>query len=367
MQRLIHRLTRRGKDRGATVILVALSLVVLVGFTALAVDVGALWSDKKQLQNGADAGALAIAQSCAQGSCGDVNTSAATFAAANKLDGNATGTAVVSGNTVTVSTTSTRALWFAPVFGIDTADVPAQASARWGIQSGGQFLPLTFSKCAFVEAGGSVDESTVGTEMTLYLKAKETGNNGSPDNPAPSPSTTPSATATTYPGVGGEFVVPECPPTGAVENSIPGGFGWLETDGGTCLTSLAVGDVVDSDPGVSESGGCLNPEMLQNQVVPIPIFDTCLVGPNGDCQGGAGGEYHIWALAAFRVTEYCLPNSGGAALSWALDGAAGACNAGMGPNGYRIKGIFQNFANTATGDSDGTAPDAGLEHVALIN
>lgn len=365
MQRLIRRLMHRAEDRGATVVLVALSMVVMVGFTALAVDVGALWSDKKQLQNGADAGALAIAQSCVQGSCGDVNTAADAFATANKLDGNATGTAMVSGNTVTVSTTSTRALWFAPVLGIDTADIPAQATARWAVQSGGQFLPLTFSKCAFVEAGGAVDESAVGTEMTLYLKAKDTGNDKTDEDTA-DPIATPSATSTTYPGIDGDYVLPECPPKDAVENSIPGGFGWLEADGGTCLTSLAVGDVVDSDPGVSDSGGCIDPEMLQNQVVPVPIFDTCLAGPNGDCQGGAGGKYHIWALAAFRITEYCLPNSGGSALKWALDGFPGTCNAGMGPNGYRIKGIFQNFANTATGESDGTAPDAGLDLVALI-
>ena len=39
--------------------------MVLVGMAALVVDVGAVVEEKRQLQNGADAAALAVAQSCA--------------------------------------------------------------------------------------------------------------------------------------------------------------------------------------------------------------------------------------------------------------------------------------------------------------
>ena len=49
-------------QRGATAILVALLLVVLVGFTALAIDVGHLVVARNELQNAADAGALAGAR-----------------------------------------------------------------------------------------------------------------------------------------------------------------------------------------------------------------------------------------------------------------------------------------------------------------
>ena len=76
MQRL------RKDERGAVAIIVALLMVVLIGFAALAVDISAMWAEKRQLQNGADAGALAIAQECAKGACGSPDGTAQTYAAA---------------------------------------------------------------------------------------------------------------------------------------------------------------------------------------------------------------------------------------------------------------------------------------------
>ena len=45
--------------RGATAVIVAICLTMLVGFAALAVDVGYLYATRNELQNTADAGALA--------------------------------------------------------------------------------------------------------------------------------------------------------------------------------------------------------------------------------------------------------------------------------------------------------------------
>ena len=42
---------------------------VLFGMGALVIDVGQLYQNRAELQNGADAGALAVAKSCAQGTC----------------------------------------------------------------------------------------------------------------------------------------------------------------------------------------------------------------------------------------------------------------------------------------------------------
>ena len=53
-------------DAGATTVLVALLLpVILLGFGALALDVGSMHLQKRQLQNGADAAALGVARDCA--------------------------------------------------------------------------------------------------------------------------------------------------------------------------------------------------------------------------------------------------------------------------------------------------------------
>ena len=45
-------------------------LVVLVGMGALVIDIGALYVERRELQNGADAAALAVAQDCVEGDCG---------------------------------------------------------------------------------------------------------------------------------------------------------------------------------------------------------------------------------------------------------------------------------------------------------
>jgi Flp pilus assembly protein TadG len=62
MKRLFHEARSAMNQRGVTAILVALLLVVLVGFTALAIDVGHLVFVRNELQNAADAGALAGAR-----------------------------------------------------------------------------------------------------------------------------------------------------------------------------------------------------------------------------------------------------------------------------------------------------------------
>jgi Flp pilus assembly protein TadG len=53
------------RERGAISIMVAVLMVTLLGFAAIAVDVGMLHAERTQLRNGADAAALAIAQKCA--------------------------------------------------------------------------------------------------------------------------------------------------------------------------------------------------------------------------------------------------------------------------------------------------------------
>jgi Flp pilus assembly protein TadG len=62
MKTILNEARSAMNQRGVTAILVALLLVVLVGFTALAIDVGHLVLARNELQNAADAGALAGAR-----------------------------------------------------------------------------------------------------------------------------------------------------------------------------------------------------------------------------------------------------------------------------------------------------------------
>src|SRR5688572_17162621 len=57
---------RFGNEDGAVLVFVALILVVVIGFGAIAVDAGALYQEHRELQNAADAAALAVAQSCSE-------------------------------------------------------------------------------------------------------------------------------------------------------------------------------------------------------------------------------------------------------------------------------------------------------------
>src|SRR5665647_692524 len=66
-------LTRvRAGDRGAVAMIVAVLFFfgVFLGLAALTIDVGNINADRRQLQNGADAVALAVAQQCVKdGTC----------------------------------------------------------------------------------------------------------------------------------------------------------------------------------------------------------------------------------------------------------------------------------------------------------
>jgi len=96
MRRLNHLLRQaRGRQRpddGAVAVLVAVLLLggVLLGMGALTVDVGGLYSERRQLQNAADAAALAVAQdaarSCSTGPCAPASR-AQTYANDNSSDG----------------------------------------------------------------------------------------------------------------------------------------------------------------------------------------------------------------------------------------------------------------------------------------
>ncbi|MEJ5358010.1 MAG: pilus assembly protein TadG-related protein [Desulfobacterales bacterium] len=59
MTRTVQHVADRKGQNGATIVVVAICLVVLIGFAALAIDIGFLYSTRNELQNTADAGALA--------------------------------------------------------------------------------------------------------------------------------------------------------------------------------------------------------------------------------------------------------------------------------------------------------------------
>ena len=284
--RVLGRLrSRLREERGAVAVVVAVAMVPLLGFVAIVVDVGALYSEKAQLQNGADAAALAIAQSCGTSDC---TTAAARTAAqsglpalvnANANDGTALLASPVfpTANSVTV-TVSARdgaaapgrlALRFAPVLGIDTAAVSATATVAWGSPSyGPSVLPLTFAPCVF---------TLHGTDGTIQLIRTH----GDADASASCTSTSPSGQA------------------------LPGGFGWLADPTNTCKADVTASLLapMQSDTGNSLPANC-ETVLMKNagKTVILPVYS--------DKSGsGSTGKYIIKGWAAFELLGWRFPSS----------------------------------------------------------
>jgi hypothetical protein len=148
-------MTRRlEEESGATAVLVALLLVVMVGMLALSVDGGLLWTKLRRIRTANDAAALAAAYSCAKGEgLSAAEAMAASVAQANVADAVATLPAeftpgcVVAGGQVTVHFGGQQGLMFGPAVGVASPKpVAAQATALWGGAGGASNIaPLMLS------------------------------------------------------------------------------------------------------------------------------------------------------------------------------------------------------------------------------
>lgn len=273
---------RQDKERGGISVIVALLMVVFLGFTAIAVDVGMLYSEKAQLQNGADAAALLVAQKCAKNQadpdCATASPLAASILNSNALDGQSNVKSlaldlpnrtvkVTAGAAETGQEANKVSLFFANALGISSTEVNASASVQWGSPIAGRTaFPLTFSIC-------QVKDYVDGAQQLLV-------NHGS------------NANADCMYG-----------PSGA---SVEGGFGWLTQDPGVCggTIDLAVSEG-GSDPGNSAPGNCgTTLQKWANEitagrevVVLLPVYDA-VTGT------GNGAIYHMISFAAFKVTGW---------------------------------------------------------------
>ncbi|MGH8867317.1 MAG: pilus assembly protein TadG-related protein [Actinomycetes bacterium] len=335
------RMTRRARgERGAAATLVAILMAggALFGMAALTIDVGQIYSERRELQNGADGGALAVAQDCAKGlpSCNPsaAMTQAEQYANDNaKKDGVAAVPQVVCGNgvatlpTCPAPTTSIYDCPAAPTVGnfveVETetkeiggdsllppsfaqmlvgnegysgTTVHACARAAWGAPSTLRSFAATISICEWNAATNGGDDASyvtlppwppyppAGQEQKLELHGQGAA---VPCGPGATPV--------------------EPPPSGWNQ---PGGFGWLdEESGGLCQATITVDEVVagGSSPGVGMSSACrevLDQAIEDQETLFVPIFSAA--------QGsGQNADYIIEGFAAFVPTGYRMPGGGG--------------------------------------------------------
>ena len=318
-------------DRGAvaTVFAILLAGGVLLGMLAIVVDMGQLYAEREELQSGADAAVIALAEKCARaetaGDCSmaDLATIAASYANLNARDGASTileicgnvplsigiaactdpvdnltdcipGEATGSAKYVEVRTgtqTSDDKYLLPPTFAqmlLGNGDyagsaVRACARASWGAPAAG--LAVTFSLCEWNLATAS------GTDF--------------PDKPPYPPNTIPNATYERVLKVHDSRGNPSCP-QGPSGFDRPGGFGWLVDSGPEdCQTSIFV-----ADPGTSPSSQCIDAldgatdSSGDATAFYIPIYDAVT-------RQGSNTTYHIVGVAAFVPTGYFFGNGNG--------------------------------------------------------
>jgi Flp pilus assembly protein TadG len=284
----VRRLTSSAdSERGGIAVIVAILMVVMLGFAALAIDVGKLYAERAQLQNGSDAAALMMAQKCAKSDvdvdCSITSALAADLANKNAVDGLSNVKSITldkTNRTVTVTTgakesgasANTVSLFFAGVLGIPSAEVNASSSVRWGSPVEGTIVfPLAFSIC---QVSGTVD----GAAQLLQ--------NHSADANA------------------------DCP-LGPAGKTVPGGFGWTLQGSGQCggLVNLAI----NQSGGETGNDGPSNCDAILNKwaseiangrpiIVLLPVYD--------DVTGtGSGASYHLNSFAAFSVQGWAFSGS----------------------------------------------------------
>lgn len=338
MRRLIDHLQRAqavhraNGERGAVAVITAVSLVALLGFAAISIDVGMLYQERAELQSGADASALAIAQDCAVGrlACDMPTDSAQALADANATDDAAAVAAatvdkaaqqvdvrLATGDETGVGSLS---LAFARVLGHDSATVGASSGAQWGaVKKGPAQLSIAFAQCE-VDAHFDGNPVVIGMQDNKNSQACPSGTNGS-----------------------------------------AGGFGWYKLakndNDPACGATVAVSVVVAADTGANLPTLC--DEILaqiksgaRDDILLFPVYNT-VTG------SGAGAEYTITSWVAFEVLGWKFASNEEYNFPVCTTGAQ-SCN----------KGIYGKFVKYVTLDDyelSQQPPSNGLAVVRLTD
>lgn len=278
----------RGLDheRGATAVMVAILLVALLGFAALVVDVGNGFWEKRMLQNGADAAALAAAQDLAAEEdpataeetardFADPNNRRGAFVEEFDLDSDDS-TIRVRTRTGEQGAGGVLQSWLAGLIGHDDYFARAEAMANWQTAGPGSAFPVIISYCEWEDLVGDPDEPDFPTDLrTIYLldPHDETG---------------------------------EC--TGPSGHQAPGGWGWLDPDeDGDCEASIdefgwVDGDTGSASPGPANSTGCtqefFDELVASDEPILLPIFEE-----DNDLNGN-NHEFRVLGFAAFEIVGY---------------------------------------------------------------
>ncbi len=285
-------LLRRRDEQGAVIVLMTAFVVVMVGMAALVIDVGALRDEKRQLQNGADAAALGLAQYIGQNcptsaTCSPslLQARAESLAQANARDNSTTvdppiadyATKQVTVRTSTREADGSRILPFSfgqVITGVKGKEVKAGAAASWAGLKSASVIRLTVSRCEFnlATANGTVFDQS---KVILFHKVSPTCAGG---------------------------------PSGS---NLPGGYGWLgdgnDSNPNDCMVTPSASGTVTSDTGNSAPSAC-NMAIYLNKDILLALYDNV-------SGSGSNGSYRIYGFGQFHLTGFNFPSGGQGGVS----------------------------------------------------
>jgi hypothetical protein len=275
-------------ERGGIAIIVAILMVVLLGFAAVSIDVAKLYSERAQLQNGSDAVALAAARNCATvaplDSCAAISEDMQNLANGNAVDGlsnvksialdKASRTVhVTAGAEESGATTNSVSLFFAGILGFSDTEVTASSIVQWGSPVKGTApFPITVSICQV--------RDLTGVMQRLQLHGSKNGNTSCPYGPS-----------------------------GA---TVPGGFGGLKEDTPFCgaaidIDASSAGGNTGNDPPKkcddTLRAWAADMQAGKEVILLLPIFNA--VTGQGD-----SAVYKLTTIAAFRLEGWKLGSTG---------------------------------------------------------
>ncbi len=253
-------------EKGQTLVIVALLMLVLMALLAMVIDVGNIYVERRLVQRAADAGALAGVRALSLN-----QTQADVLAAVNDYavvrNGAGSCQAQILSSSVTVTASKTFNTYFASVVGIPHFNVQAVAQAGYSFPSEwrGGLMPLLVKNTAIT--------------LTRQIQIWDDKTQVSDYN------------------------------YGKVAD---GERGWANFDGGSVDNNeivawvaygypgtVKVGDWVNGTPGTKTAGLQEMAQVRLNTVIIVPVYDSTRPGISGNGEL----DYHIVGFAAFYVVE----------------------------------------------------------------
>lgn len=409
-------------ERGAvaTIVGVLFAGLVVAGFLATTVDVGNLMYERAQLQNGADASAMSLAQSCALGNCGqnvdsvgtlnNQNASDSAHALTSQCGVNIPSSAYPSGATHLSACPSSSGAWadcsalpsqyqtaayatlpyvevrtatksppsnnfltnfIAGALGQPTSSAAACSRAAWGGVSPGTVTVtnIVMSQCDWRNQTGYT--GTPGSATYPAGPKYNAGTQGGSSNPgygSLANGTNPWPTEQTIYTKGNPTTCPTSSPGG----TYPGGFAAL-TNAGGCTSTLTLGANGHywADGTTGNRDPCPSWLNVLGKVIYVPVFD-CVVNssttpPNpytfylssNQCSAtGNHAQYDVAGFAAFYVTGWYFSSDPQSSLATGSVPCGGNARC---MSGFFLADLVQNLPLSTPNSTN-----YGLETVAAV-